>query len=366
MKIIHVVAYYPPHLGGMENTVKELAERTQALGYNVLVLTSDKTESRLKEKPMKNLMIRYLQSFELFHTPLIPALPLELLKEADRNTIVHVHFAFAYISEMSIIFSKLKFAKIVTHLHIDPMASGRMGFLLSFFKKIWRCVLPFSDAIICPTSDYVDIFSSEYGIDRKRCFVIPSGIDLADYKRKATISKSINEVLFVGRLAKQKNLAVLLRAFALVNKNAPDMRLNIVGSGEDERILRKMIIEEKINNVILHGRVSDERLSELYLNSDLFVLPSISESFGIVLIEAMAYGIPIIASDIPGIRNSLSGCGLLVNPSPEDFATAILKLKDDKIARQELVEKYQTVLKNYDWNLNIKRIVKVYKKVIEK
>jgi len=366
MKIIHIVAYYPPHLGGMENTVKELAERTESSGYNVLVLTSDNIESRLKEKSTKYLRIRYLNSFELFHTPFIPALPIELLKEADRNTIVHVHFAFAYITEISILFSKLKFAKIITHIHIDPMASGRMGFLLSFFNKIWKCVLPFSDAIICPTADYVDLISSKYDIDRDRCFVIPSGIDLVRYKRKATISKSIHEVLFVGRLAKQKNLPLLLKAFALINKNAPDMRLNIVGSGEDEKLLIKMICEEKLNNVILHGRVSDDRLKELYLNSDLFVLPSISESFGIVLIEAMAYGIPIIASDIPGIRNTLCGCGLLVNPTPEDFADAILKLKDDTIARQKLVEKYESILKNYDWDLIMKQIVNVYQTVIEK
>jgi glycosyltransferase involved in cell wall biosynthesis len=366
MKIIHVVAYYPPHLGGMENTVKVLAERTESLGHKVLVLTSDNTESRQKEKPKKDLRIKYLYSFELFHTPFIPALPIELLKEADRNTIVHLHFAFAYITEISILFSKLKFARIITHIHIDPMESGRMGFLLFFFSRIWKCVLSFSDAIICPTSEYVDLFSSKYDIDRDRCFIIPSGIDPVLYDRKATISKSIQEVLFVGRLSKQKNLPLLLRAFALVNKKAPDMRLNIVGSGEDEKLLIKMISKENINNVLLHGRVSDERLKELYLKSDLFVLPSISESFGIVLIEAMAYGIPIIASDIPGIRNSLCGCGILVNPTPEDFADVILKLKDDTMARQKLVEQYETVLKNYDWNLIMKRLVNVYQKVIEK
>jgi len=364
MKIIHVVAYYPPHLGGMENTVKELAERTAALGHNVLVLTSNRIESKLKEKSKKNLTIKYMKSLELFHTPIIPELPIELLKQANKNTIIHIHFAIALIPEIAILCSKLKGAKIVTHIHLDPMPSGKMGIVLPFFKKIWRLIIPDSDIVICPTSDYVDIISSNYNVNKNRCVIIPSGIDLTQYKRKKKIPKSVQNVLFVGRLAPQKNLHMLLKAFILINKkNIKNIKLHIVGSGEDENSLKKIILKEKLTNVILHGRVSDDKLKDLYINSDLFILPSIKESFGMVLIEAMANNLPIIASDIPGVRNVLSECGILVKPTPENFANSIIKLKDDEIARYKLVEKYEKILKDYDWNIVVKKIIDTYNKI---
>lgn len=363
MKIIHVTPYYPPHLGGMENTVRELAERTAEMGHEVSVYTSNKTESKEKLKSTKNLTIKYLKSFELPHTPIIPALPFELLKEANKDTVVHIHFALAYTTEVANLFSRLRKAKIVTHIHTDPKPSSKMGFMLKFFKNIWRLVLPFSDVIICPTEDYVNLIPQIYGIPKERCRVIPSGIDLNKFlKINNSQKEKVKDILFVGRLSKEKNIPTLLQAFKLT-QDKHNLTLHIVGEGGERLIIEEIIRKENIRNVILHGKMYNEELLNLYSTSDIFILPSHYESFGIVNLEAMASGLPIVASDIPGARNLLGSCGILVKPTAKNFADAIVRLIGDKNLREELIRRGKVKVRDYDWNKIVKEVVEIYEKI---
>ena len=364
MKIIHIVSYYPPHMGGMELYVKELAQRTASLGHDVHVYTSDKTGKKSKLPSKKNLKISYLKSIEIGHTPIMPSLPLKLMKNIDNNTIVHLHYGIAYSCEVGMILAKIKKAKIVSHIHIDPSPSGHMGSLLSTYKNIfWKRLLPLSNVVICPTEDYINV-AKKYGVKKEKCTIIPCGIDTKRiYKNHISepIPK-ITNILFVGRLNKQKGIPRLLRAVKLI-QDKYDIILHIVGEGEEKRTIENIIKKENINNVILHGRVPDNSLWELYHKSDIFVLPSERESFGIVLLEAMASGLPIIASDIIGIRNVVKDCSLLVKPNPKNFAIAIEKLIIDEKLKNELKNKGLKRVKKYDWNDVIDKIIKTYKKI---
>jgi glycosyltransferase involved in cell wall biosynthesis len=362
MKILHVTSYYPPHLGGMENTVKELAERTAEMGHEVSVYTSDKIGNKPKLLSKKNLQIYYLRSIEIGHTSIMPSLPLRSMRNINKDTIVHIHFAIAYASEIAMITAKIKGAKIVSHIHIDPLPSGSLGFLLPVYKGLfWKRILPLSDVVICPTEDYIGIVSQKYGVKRDKCITVPSGIDLKKFTpvNEFRNSNEVTDLLFVGRLVKQKNLPMLLNAFKLV-QNKYDLTLHIVGDGEERAAIGRIIAKENIANVILHGRVSAEELMKLYLTSDIFVLPSDYESFGIVNLEAMASGLPIVASDISGMRNVLKDCGILVTPTPENFADAIVRLIENKDLRNKLVKRGRERVKEYDWKKITKKVIGIY------
>jgi glycosyltransferase involved in cell wall biosynthesis len=366
MQVIHVTPFYPPHLGGMENTVRELAERTAEMGHEVIIYTSNRIDNEPKLLSKDNLQIHYLNSVEIAHTPIIFSLPIKLMRNIRKDTIVHIHFAIAYSSEIAMIISKVKRVRVVSHIHIDPQASGSLGFLLPTYKRLfWKRILPLSDVVICPTKDYMNLISERYGVKQSKCMIIPLGVDLKKFNTvsRHKSSDKVTDLLFVGRLSKQKNLLMLLSAFKLLQKEF-ELTLHIVGDGEERKIIEERIAEENLRNVILHGRVSHEELRNLYQKSDIFVLPSLYESFGLVLLEAMASGLPIVASDISGIRSVVGGCGILVKPTPENFAGAITKLIKNESLREELIRKGKEKVKSYDWDVIAKRTLKVYYSVL--
>ena len=368
MKIVHITPYYPPHTGGLENTVKELAERTAQMGYVVSVYTSNKCHDEKSTSSKYHIYVYRLKSIELPGIPLmLPMLPFKLLSTIDEDTIVHVHYILNFSMDIAVIISKIKKAKIVVHVHIDPLPSGPLGFLNPTYKKLfWRRILPLSDIVICPTADYIDIVSDKYGVDSDKCVIIPSGIDT---KKFSLIDENVDhtevtDLLFVGRLSKQKNIPMLLSTLKLI-QDKYDLTLHIVGDGEERLAIRSMIKKEKLRNVVLHGRVSDMKLKKLYQSSDIFILTSHQESFGIVLIEAMASGLPVVASDIIGVRNVVEDSGLLVKPTSENFASAIIKLIEDDGLRRNLIRKGKEKVKDYDWDEIIEGVIEAYKKVSE-
>lgn len=367
MKIVHVTPYYPPHLGGMENTVKELAERMAERGHEVYVFTSKSSlkgyDSRIKLKD--NLKVYYLNSFEIGHTPIIPSLPFRLSKVIDGDTIVHIHYAIAYVSEIAMLISKLKEAKVVAHIHLDPEPSGSLGFLLPIYKRIFWKLLKYSDAIICPTYVYCDMIAKKYKVDYSKFSAIPCGINIHEfnYQKSKKLDKDSNMIclLFVGRLAKQKNLPILLYAFKILQREYNNIILNVIGDGEEKDQLYKIIEIKKIKNVNLYGAVSKDKLLEAYFSSDIFVLPSSYESFGIVLLEAMASGLPIVASNIPAVREVLDGCGILVYPTPENFANALRLLVENPKLRNKLSKAGRRKVREYDWDRVVEKVLELYK-----
>lgn len=363
MKIVHVTTGYPPRIGGMENAVKELAERTARMGHDVTVITSCFKGSKKTEKS-DHLTIYRLWNVRINRIPeVMPMLPFKLLGCIDSKTIVHVHYLLNPCIDIALVIAKLKRAKIVSHIHIDPLPSGLLGFLNPSYKKLfWKSVLPLSDVVICPTQDYVDI-ACHYKVPRSKCVIVHYGIDKTLFRRKdsSDISPPV-KVLFVGRLNMQKNVPRLIEAFKLFQQDHEAV-LRIVGEGEERNSIEKLIRNNNMSSVIMEGALVGEKLADVYASSDIFVLTSDFESFGIVNLEAMASGLPIIASDIPGVRNLLEGSAILVKPTPENFATAMINLVEDAHLRKELVGKGSEKVGDYDWHRIAEKVVDIYSKI---
>jgi glycosyltransferase involved in cell wall biosynthesis len=363
MKIVHITLSYPPRIGGMENAVKELAERTAKLGHDVTVVTTSFKGSKRNEKN-DHLTVHRLWTIRINRVPeIMPMLPFELLRLIDSKTIVHLHYVLNPSLDIALIISKLKRAKIVSHIHIDPSPSGLFGFLNPYYKElIWKNVLPLSDAVVCPTPDYVDV-AKHYQVPGSKCSVVPSGVDKTHFRRKISCAISTPvRIVSVGRLNKQKNFPRLLEAFKLFQRKY-EADLRIVGEGEERNTIENYIRNNNIPNVIMEGALVGEKLADVYASSDIFVLTSDFESFGIVLLEAMASGLPIIASDIPAVRNLLEHSAVLVKPTPENFAAAMINLMEDTNLRQELVNNGFEKIGDYDWDRIAEKAVDLYRHI---
>ena len=181
-------------------------------------------------------------------------------------------------------------------------------------------------------------------------------------------------VIFVGNLDihnyYKKGVEYLLNAVPLIRKDIPNIFVNLVGITdlETKNIINSICKDKDISDIVrISGKVSSKDLPRHYAASNVLVLPSVSklEAFGIVLLEAMASGLPIVESDIPGVRSVVksSKASFLVRPkSSQDIATCIVN-----ISRLKNLSKYaiETVKVKYDWNQIVIQIIEIYKNLIK-
>lgn len=370
MKIIHVVPYYPPHVGGMENIAKSYCDYQANLGHEVIIFTSKiGIDNEAIKKCMNgcNPRIYYLQTitgkteFPMF----FPSLFLMLLKHADKNTIVHIHCALAFDGDILPLISKIIGFKTIMHIHLNPSNQNiAKSFLVNIYKHIvWRTSFLFTDKILFPTNAYVKEIT-KYGAKKNKCIVIHNGINITKcYSRD--LNKHPNELLFVGRITKQKNVIRLLDAFKLVQERYRSVNLHIVGDGDELVHVKTKIKNENIKNVIMYGSIPTDKISDIYIKCDIFISSSDDESFGNVLLEAMIFGLPIVATDIPAFREVLDDSGILSKPTPKDFARNIIYLMENDNYRKELILKEKERIKEFNLENMIGEVITLYHKIIK-
>jgi phosphatidylinositol alpha-mannosyltransferase len=194
--------------------------------------------------------------------------------------------------------------------------------------------------------------------------VIPNGVDVGAYAR-ANGSRDGRRVVFVGRADVRKGLPVLLRAFAQLPAEAA---LDLVGVTPHEltRLAGAIPAEARVR-VAAHGRVSDEERRRLLMRADVLCAPSLGgESFGVVLAEGMAAGLPVVASDIAGYREVLPvSCGRLVPPGDVgNLAAALASLLRDPGERRRLGDAGRVEAARFDWSRVTDRVVEVYREAL--
>jgi phosphatidylinositol alpha-mannosyltransferase len=197
--------------------------------------------------------------------------------------------------------------------------------------------------------------------------IVPNGIDVDRFGRPAERPPEMRDagryVLFVGRLEPRKGVDCLVRAMAIVQQRQPSARLIIVGDGPDRRTIEAAAQSAAVP-IAFAGRVSDDMLPSYYHAADVVCSPALGgESFGIVLLEAMAAGRPIVATRIEGYTELLSGADAsrLVNPGePVPLADAITALLGDPDLCRSLGARGSAFARNYDWSAIARRLESIY------
>jgi glycosyltransferase involved in cell wall biosynthesis len=203
-----------------------------------------------------------------------------------------------------------------------------------------------ADRVLVTSRYCAGVVERLYGVPSKRIAVVPEPIDLEDWQgRFARAPRRPSErptILSVARMYPRKRLEDLLEAVALLCRRLPDVRLSIVGDGPDrDRLLRRYATLGLGEAVVFLGEVSRSRLAEEYANADCFCLPSVQEGFGIVFLEAMAAGLPIVACRAAAVPEVVPDgvVGRLVEPRrPERLADALEEILTDSRRRKEYGE----------------------------
>jgi glycosyltransferase involved in cell wall biosynthesis len=318
-RIIHVSAYYPPHLGGQEVVVQDLVTQLTLSGGQVEVVTSS-VGARTGVSVENGVLVTRLKSGEFAHTAIIWGLFFWLLRHAKRNTIVHLHVGQFFTPEIVWLAAKIKRFKYILHLHCDLVQSGPMGKFLPLYKRLFLGrEIHDAELVIVLNNEYRRAVRRGYGYDSK-LLVMSNGIgeDFFKVTREPTESKTF-KLLFVGRLSPHKNLTALLEALSMIKR---EITLDIIGDGECRREVGMLIADKKLGNVRVHGRLSRDEVKKFYATCSALILPSLYEVQPIVLLEAMASRIPIIVTKGIGIELAAREA-VLIEPTAQGIADGI-------------------------------------------
>lgn len=203
--------------------------------------------------------------------------------------------------------------------------------------------------------------------------VIPAGVDIERFKPEGEKIKEyldgMKNIFFVGRLDRRKGVETLLKAFAMIKENFQEARLIIGGRGPEEGKLKNLTKALELRDVVFVGYITDENLAKYYATADICCFPSWGDQcFGVVLLEGMASGRPVVASDIPGYRGVLTGdlANLLFPPRDyQALAETILVLLEDDSLREDYGRKSRKIAEEeYSWEKVGERILDIYHQLV--
>jgi len=327
MRILHVGKYYAPHKGGMETALRLMAEGLLAEDHDVRVLVAGHARRTVRDDlpGAPGALIRAGVAGRWNSQPLTLGLAVELKRQIRdfEPDVVHLHTPNPLACSAWLLAARTarRAGSRLAVWHHSDIVRQRLGAKL-VGPMVRRCLGQAHG--LCVSSRQLRQTSRELEPWREQVAVIPFGIDMAPYEELQPTGGGA--FLFVGRLVPYKGLETLLTALGRV----PEARLDIVGNGPlRERLARRLREEKLAHRVRLLGEVTDSQLLRLLEASRALVLPSRdhSETFGLSLLEGMAAGLPLIASDLPtGVRDLArpGQTGWLVRPGdPEDLARTL-------------------------------------------
>jgi phosphatidylinositol alpha-mannosyltransferase len=271
-----------------------------------------------------------------FHEPLMPALPMTMLRMSTTANVGTFH-AFARSN--------------VGYFYGRP-------FLEPYLQHLHRAI-----TVSEPARDFVQRYFPGYPMR-----VIPNGIDLSIFRPGLAPIRHLRDehlnILFVGRLEKRKGLGDLLRAYRAMVLRLPQSRLIIVGDGPLRGRVESYVTRHRLPNVVLAGYVPESVKPRYYNTADIFCAPATgAESFGIVLLEALASGLPVVATEVPGYMSVLEPGRDSITVPPKNWrelAGSLVILGRDAELRRRLAEYAQQKARRYSWDLVAAEVVGVY------
>ncbi len=361
MRVLHVGKYYPPFAGGIEHFLADLLPALQGQGITVAALVHDSPAPASTASPQPSALPRsedgaYIYRApsygRLLYAPVSPTFPFWLARAIRefQPDLLHLHLPNTS-AFWALLVPAARRLPWVIHWHADVVSSAidrRLALAYRLYRPFEQRLLAASRAVIATSPPYLDA-SAALAPWRERCHIIPLGLDparipepdpAAHARALALWGEPGFRVLAIGRLTYYKGHDVLIRAAA----ELPESRVLIVGAGEHRQRLATLIQTLDLNDrVCLPGFQPEADLNALLASCDVLCLPSLerTEAFGLVLLEAMRFGKPVVVGDIPGSGagwvTRRAGHGLLAPPGDVSTLTAALReLQNDPVRRRAL------------------------------
>ena len=371
MKIALVSPYDYPYPGGVTEHITALDKEFRALGHDTRILAASTTdEDVLSEHVIKVSGAVSNVSFSGSKARITLSLSVyrrikQILKQ-EKFDVVHVHEPTVPILSLAVL--RHSHALNVGTFHAYRESNAIYGSLRPLLQRVFNR-LDGRIFVSEPVREYVSRYFPGASM------IIPNGIDCArfdspDIKPIEQFNDGRPNILFVGRLEKRKGFRHLIRAFPHIKKAVPNARLIVVGafSDKDKAPFVRYARALKLRGVHFVGYVSPEEMARYHRTATIFCAPNTGfESFGIVLLEAMAAGLPIVASDIAGFRTVVANdCeGVLVPPGDEQaLAESIVALLKDPHRRAQMCECGKRKAAQYDWKIIAQRVLAFYDDLI--
>ena len=238
---------------------------------------------------------------------------------------------------------------------------------LDNYLKNWtnRCIERASKVIAVSNATKEDCINE--GCDPKKILCVYQGFEANSTNKLSTTPSSSPYILFIGTIQPRKNVALLINAFARISNQIPHNLVLAGAPGESyEEILGLIAFHSLNDRVLITGFISDEEKRKLYLSASCFVYPSRYEGFGLVVLEAMSYGLPVIASDNSALPEAVGNAGILVKECPEALGEAIYKLLHNPELSNELIKKGFSHIRQFTWETSAKQTLEIYKSLLKK
>jgi len=351
VKIGLVSPYVYPLPGGVTQHVRFLYENLRLRGHEVRILTSSHGLQRSSEGDV----IRLGKGFSMPANGSVGTITLSPryvsrahdLLERERFDVLHFHEPF--VPFLSLVLLNQSRSVNIGTFH----AYGGWSPAYQFGKRVMR---PYAErlhgriAVSAAARHFIDrYFPGDYK-------VIPNGVDIDRFQKAVPLTRwqdGTPNILFVGRFEPRKGLLDLLKAYRLLRRTGVEARLLLVGGGPQEREARRYVATRNLQGVHFLGRVSDDERNQLFRTADVYCSPATGrESFGIVLLEAMAAGAPIVASDIHGYKGVVRRGreALLVPPKDhKELALALGRLVEDKALAAAMSEAGPARAEEFSW-----------------
>jgi len=374
-------SFYPAiFYGGPISSTWDLSKKLGENNIEVYVSTTNADgNKRIKDidtkehiKQAENVFVRY------YHEQLINIFSFSFLfgifSDIKKSDVVYIQYLFHYTVLFSLLFSVFLGKKIILCPR-GSFSSFTLSNKRSWLKRLWLFLFisPLKNKIIWQASSYLEKEDILFYFPKVDVKIIPDGIDVDSFSNSNKMDKkellkkytnkdfkNVSDVVFsMGRLHKIKRFDILINAFELYldeNKNA---KLLIAGADDGVRnALENQIKELKLeDSVFMIGLVNFSQKKELLSNCSFFSLSSDFESFGIVVSEALACGVPVVVSDKTSWKNiERNNCGIFVKNQKEDFCTAFHQIKERNFT-SENCKKY--VKDNFDWKIVTKKFLTI-------
>jgi len=383
MRIAFFTNCYKPLVNGVVTSISSLKEAYERKGHEVYIF-APRVEDYLDQE--KN-VFRY-RSVNLTKKVKYPiAIPLsfrakKVITEFNPD-IIHIHHPFVLSSAAMMYGGELGIPKILTlHTQYEQYAYYAAPIPQIIAQEAIKIIVSNlankTDCITTPSVSMKKIIEN-YGI-KNRIEVIPNAIRLISFKEddelkrieikiKYNLKEDDKIILFVGRVALEKSIDKIIKALAIIKKrNSGKEKLLIVGNGpamdELKQLTRTLKVEE---DVIFAGTVSYEEIQHYYKMAYVFTIASTTETFGIVTIEALASGVPVVAVKAPGATDILTDGmdGLLVDDDVEKIANALEKIIKEPELREKLSQGALKTSEKYSIDTISERMLNLYREVIE-